>query len=98
MKRGFFQRTLNFKSGPFRLTLVISIILPTLLGREAAYLSGRSYSGWFHFLTNLNSGGSIHYTSDFQLGNFLAVFIGTSTIIWMIYLTIYWIAIGFTNE
>ena len=60
MKRGFFQRALNFKSCPY--------------------------------------GGSIHYTSDFQLGNFLAVFIGTSTIIWMIYLTIYWIAIGFTNE
>ncbi len=98
MKRGFFQRALNFKSCLFRLTLVISIILSTLLGRGAARLADQSYSGWFHFLTTLFDGGSIHYISDFQLGNFLAVFIGTFSIIWMIYLTLYWIAIGFKSR
>lgn len=97
MEKGFFRKTLNPKSGPFRLTLVISVLISAFLGREAAFLSDQSYSGWFQFLTTIFDSGSITY-SNFQLSNFLAVFIGTSAIIWSIYFIIYWIAIGFTNK
>lgn len=92
------KRALNIKSGAFRLTLVISILISTFMGRKAASLSDKSYFGWYHFFTTFFDGGVTFYTSDFQLGNFLAVFIATSTIIWIIYLVIFWIIIGFTNE
>ncbi len=98
LKKGFFRKALNSKKGAFRLTLVLSIIIAAFLGREAGRLADKSYSGWFHFLTTLFDGGSIYYTSDFQLGKFMAVFIGTSAIIWSIYFVIYWIAVGFTNK
>lgn len=95
--KGFFRKALNPKSGPFRLTLVISILISVFLGREAAFLSDASYSNWFHFLTTIFDGGITIYSS-FQLSNFLSVFIGTSAIIWIIYLIIYWIAKGFANK
>ena len=98
MKKGLFKRALNPKSGPFRLTLVVSIFIGTLLGRMAGNLSDASYSGWFQFLTSLPSGSTgsiVIYSKQFQLSNFFAVFLGTSFIIWVIYLTIYWIALGF---
>ena len=100
VKNGFFKKALNPKKGSFRLTLVLSIIIGVFLGNEAGKLQDRSYSGWFDFLTWFLGGqyGSTYYTSDFQLGKFMAVFIGTSAIIWSIYFVIYWIAVGFTNK
>ncbi|MDE0482550.1 MAG: hypothetical protein OXI67_08245 [Candidatus Poribacteria bacterium] len=100
MVKGFFKRALNPKKGPFRLTLVLSIIIGGYLGNEAAKLQDRSYDGWFDFLTWFLGGryGSIYYALNFQLGKFMAVFIGTSAIIWSIYFIIYWIAVGFTNK
>ena len=97
MKKGFFRVALNPKKGAFRLTLVLSILIGAFLGREAGRLADQSYSGWFHFLSTLFDGGSIHY-SNFQLAQFCAVFLGTSAIIWAIYLVVYWIARGFTNK
>lgn len=98
MKKGFFRKALNFKSGPFRLTLVISILIGTFLGNEAGRLSDKSYSGWYHFLTTFFDGGITIYARDFQWSNFLAVFVVTFAIIWIIYLVIFWIVIGFKNE
>ena len=97
---GFFKKALNPKKGPFRLTLVLSIIVGGFLGNEAGQLQDWSYHGWFDFLTWFlgGRGGSTYYSHEFQLGKFMAVFIGTSAIIWSIYLIIYWIAVGFTNK
>ena len=36
MVKGFFKRALNPKKGPFRLTLILSIIIGGYLGNEAA--------------------------------------------------------------
>lgn len=100
LKNGFFKKALNPKKGGFRLTLVLSIIIGAFLGNEARQLRDQTYDGWFDFLVWFLSGkgGVIHYTSEFQLGKFMAVFIGTSAIIWSIYFVVYWIALGFTNN
>ena len=100
MKKGFFRMALNPKKGAFRLTLVLSVLIATFLGNEARQLHDRSYGGWFDFLVWFlgGRGGSTHYAHNFQLGKFMAVFIGTSAIIWAIYLVVYWIAKGFTNK
>ncbi|MDE0314380.1 MAG: hypothetical protein OXM61_05735 [Candidatus Poribacteria bacterium] len=100
MMIGFFKKALNAKKGPFRLTLVLSIIIGGFLGNKAGQLQDRSYDGWFDFLTWFLGGqyGSTYYAHVFQLEKFMAVFFGTSAIIWSIYFIIYWIAVGFTNK
>lgn len=97
--KGFFKKALNPKKVSFRLTLVLSIIIGGFLGNEAGKLSDKTYNGWFDFLTSFFGGyGITHYAHDFQFGKFIAVFIGTSAIIWSIYFIIFWIAVGFTNK
>ncbi len=103
LKNGFFKKALNPKKGPFRLTLVLSIIIGVFLGNKAAqieYPNFIGFSGWFDFLVWFlgGRGGTTLGSFNFQLGKFIAVFIGTSAIIWSIYFIIYWIAIGFTNK
>lgn len=95
------MKTINWKRGLFRFTIVTSVLVPIYFGKIAGHIHEITYShsGWFNFLLNFIL-RIRKYSSEvkFEWGQFWAVYWAVFIMIWIVYAIGYWVVLGFKNK